>query len=120
MAKKNVKLAINIGEQDRQKFGLANDYDLKDLTEGKSISVDEKFIPHFIQHGWIATDDATAKRAEAPKVDTDNDPVADLTAPEAVDKISRMTSKDRLNEIVANDQRATVKDAAKKRLQGLQ
>lgn len=60
------------------------------------------------------------RRAAEPEVDDEADsPVADMTVPEATDKISRMTSKDRLQEIADTDTRQGVKDAASKRLQEL-
>lgn len=48
-----------------------------------------------------------------------DDPVADLTAEEAKDKISRMTSTDKLEAIVVNDKRVTVQKAAQERLEAL-
>lgn len=54
-----------------------------------------------------------AAQAEEPGAD---DPVADVTATEAIDKIGRMRSKEQLQTIVDTDQRATVKAAAEKRL----
>lgn len=51
--------------------------------------------------------------------DTTHDPVDNLSAAEAIDKISRMTSKDRLEAIVVNDQRVTVSKAAQNRLDAL-
>jgi hypothetical protein len=47
----------------------------------------------------------------------DDSPVVDLPAHDAIDRISRMKSKDRLEEISKNDARPTVKAAAQKRLE---
>jgi hypothetical protein len=46
----------------------------------------------------------------------DESPVHDIPANEAIDKISRMRTKERLEHIANNDQRPTVKAAAEKRL----
>lgn len=46
-------------------------------------------------------------------------PVADLNAHDAVDKVNRMTSKDRLQLVVDHDTRTSVKEAATKRLSEL-
>lgn len=66
-----------------------------------------------------------AKRAEPPNVPQQRQapepqsPVADLNADEAKDKISRMTSEDKLKSIESHDPRTTVQKAAQDRLAGL-
>jgi hypothetical protein len=52
--------------------------------------------------------------------DADTSPVSGDNVSEAVDQIARMRSKDKLQAIADNDDRVTVKDAAKARLQELQ
>jgi len=48
--------------------------------------------------------------------DSDDSPVCDKNVPEAVQQISRMLSKDKLQHIIDSDQRSTVQEAARKRL----
>ena len=49
----------------------------------------------------------------------EDSPVDNVTAAEAIEKIAHMRSKDKLQAIADSDQRVTVQDAAKKRLQEL-
>lgn len=57
-----------------------------------------------------------AAETQQPEVESDESPVDQLPAHDAIDRISRMRSRDRLNEIIANDQRQTVVHAARRRL----
>lgn len=57
--------------------------------------------------------------AEAEGEEAETSEVADLTVDEAVDKISRMRSKDHVQSILDTDQRKGVTEAAKKRLSDL-
>lgn len=50
---------------------------------------------------------------------TDDDPVSEMNAPEAIDSINRMRSKEKLQAVVDNDPRASVKEAAKQKLASL-
>jgi hypothetical protein len=49
----------------------------------------------------------------------EDSPVSDMNAPEAIEAIERSRSKDKLQHIIDNDQRSTVQDAARKRLESL-
>lgn len=51
--------------------------------------------------------------------DADESPVSDTNADEAIESIGRMRSKDRLQHVIDNDKRSTVKEAAQKRLEAL-
>lgn len=51
--------------------------------------------------------------------DTEDSPVGDQTAEEAKDHISRMRSSEKLQDVIDNDPRVTVVEAARKRLDEL-
>lgn len=53
---------------------------------------------------------------EGEEEETGVDPVKTMNATEAVDAVSRMRSPEKLQQVIDNDQRASVKDAASKRL----
>jgi hypothetical protein len=72
-------------------------------------------------HGnrWIRRNAAVLAVDEARKVkgeDADESPLSDENVTDALDLITRMKSKDRLQHIIANDKRATVQKAAQARL----
>ncbi len=59
---------------------------------------------------------AKAAPAEGEESDADTSPLSEENATDAIDHISRMRSRERLQQIAANDKRDTVKAAAQKRL----
>lgn len=137
---KKLKLLLNIGTADKEKLGL------KETQEGKTVSVGEKVAQELLSRGWAAPEgedapvasavkpsrQATAAPAGVPVAirddddsagdtssDADTSPVSASNATEAIDQIGRMRSRDRLQHVVDNDPRMTVKDAARKRLAAL-
>lgn len=62
-----------------------------------------------------------AKQARAAASDDDEaeSPVSDTNADEAIEAVGKMRSRDRLQHVINNDPRVTVKEAAKRRLAAL-
>ena len=84
-----------------------------------SLQMNEIKRKHDVQPGDL--DKLAAKPAGA-AVDADaddTDPVESMSATDAVDAIGRMRSKEKLQQVIDNDTRASVKDAAKARLAAL-
>jgi len=94
-------------------LALANgrDYLAKQITR---YGGDELFPPPPApEEPEVAPAEPTHKRHAA---SADDDPVHDMNVGEAIDSISRMRSQDKLRQVIDNDQRASVKTAATKRL----
>lgn len=60
-----------------------------------------------------------AQATDTPADDADASPLSDTDATHAIDQISRMRSRDRLQHVIDSDKRTTVQDAARKRLEAL-
>jgi hypothetical protein len=136
---KSLKLLINIGTADQQRLAL------KKNKEGDIVTVEDAVAKELLTRGWATHKDSDAPAPEArpsrkqateapagvPKIDiaggavdidggddddADTSPVSESNAGEAADQISRMRSRDRLQEIIDRDPRVSVKEAARKRL----
>lgn len=118
-----MKLTVlrNIGKKDAH---LVGDYELADFREGAEVDVNDKTAQKLMDRK-LAEPASKTLRAVPPASDVttgeDTSEVANLTVPEATDKISRMTkaSVDKLQHIAATDTRDGVKKAAQKRLEEL-
>ena len=119
-----MKLTVlrNIGKKDAH---LVGDNDLADFREGAEVDVNDK-VAQRLMDAKLAEPASKTLNAVPPKSDVttggeDTSEVANLTVPEATDKISRMRkeSTDKLEHIAATDTRKAVKDAAAKRLEEL-
>lgn len=129
-----VAFRTNLGSIDAKKLGL----DHKKCQSGKSLDV-TKDVAEALQKMGVAVpeEDATSDPliqsargvpdaevtgvAEAPAVKgvEEGSPVSNENAAEAIADIGNMRSKEKLQHIIDNDPRVTVKDAAKKRLASL-
>lgn len=61
----------------------------------------------------------SGKPGAAATGDADDSPVSDTNATEAIATVEKMRSRDRLQHVIDNDPRVTVKEAARKRLAAL-
>jgi hypothetical protein len=115
----------NIGLTDLKKLGfigaVTNKPTRTDLTEGNEVDVDKSVAEWLIARDLATTEvnvqgvSPSPTVAGVPQIE-DKSPVGGMAAAEAIDGISRMTSKEKLQSIVDHDKRTTVIDAAKKRL----
>ena len=109
----------NLGSVDAKKVGLDHTKcqrgDTVDLTKEQAEALLAKY------KAIIEPADAVRGVAPAPAVRgvPEESPVSDTNASEAIDAIGRMTSKDKLQHVIDNDPRVTVKEAAKKRVASL-
>lgn len=141
MAKTKLSILRSIGRQDVKKFGVPplQEGDVYEATAKEAdvllnkMKVAQPYDPETAKRKVQAVPVATAVRnvparpavqtGVAPQRQSDQDegndesPVADENAPDAIDRISRMRSKDRLQEIADTDPRVSVQEAAKKRLE---
>jgi hypothetical protein len=145
MAKQKVKLLLNIGWQDAEAIGL-HDFTAEELAEGAIIEVDEVQSDKMVNRMKCAAvydprqEKMTAKTTKAAGtarthfapaeiqgdettvvVEDEADeelesPLADANADEAIDRISRMRSPEKLQEVIDTDPRVTVQEAARRRL----
>lgn len=116
-----VKFTTNIGTIDQKRLGLGDN-----CQDGEVAEVSEKQRLLLVERGWATDVKAPPQAAETaasespPEQEAEQSPLADDSAVEAIDKISRMRSTEKLEEILASDERVTVQEAALRRLEELQ
>lgn len=132
----HVAFRQNVGTIDAHKHGLdhkkcqiAMDANVSEsaadalLASGVAVDArkaddDELIVSHREEQAKKATVKAVAKAPEIKGVEEES-PVSQSNADEAIASIATMRSKDKLQHIIDNDTRVTVKEAAKKRLAAL-
>lgn len=115
---KRLKLLLNIGAIDNQKLGLSK------TMEGDVVSVDDDKAKILLARGWAGPVDgesaSATRETDADEEDDDRSPLAELSADEAIEKIGRMRSTERLQETIDTDTRVSVQRAAQERLTAIQ
>lgn len=114
------KFTSNLGSEDALAVGL----DFKECTQGSVVDVPDEAAKSLLEKYPALLEEpekslkAIAKEPAVVGVPEES-PVHDEGAREAIDEISRMTSKPKLQHIIDNDKRKTVVAAAKERLASL-
>lgn len=128
-----VTLARSLGTDLLKQLGLAGTPEERaesaaKYREGATVDVPAKVADVLRERKLVADPAAvagtgTSLRAVPPAsnltTDVDESPVSDSNAVEAIEQIGTMRSKDKLQHVIDNDQRVTVKEAAKRRLKDL-
>lgn len=115
-----MKLTIlrNLGKNDRDLVGG----DVSKFREGAEVDVDNETAKRLMDRDLAKPASGTLRAVPAASDVTtgdDTSEVANLNVPEATDRISRMTSREKVQHIASTDTRDGVKKAAEKRLQEL-
>lgn len=119
-----VKMLCNLGTLDQAKYDIP-DGSQKGLPprDGDVISVNEKQAHALVDllRCAVSADSANTRIVEQSQDVSDESvevesPVVEETAQDAIDRISRMRSAEKLQEIIDTDQRITVTEAAERRL----
>lgn len=108
-----VTFRTNLGSRDAKALGL----DHTKCAAGMELDVSSDLAETLSKRGLI--EPLVMGLAQSPAIKGVSSPVTSFSAAAAIDQISRMTSKEKLEEIVVNDTRATVQAAAQKRLDEL-
>ena len=124
MAKtRKLVMLLNIGLDDQQKYDLPLvGENATPPMEGDIVECDERQSAVLLETLRLARDfDPSTDVVETVDVDeagepSSTSPVGDLNIEDAVSKIGRMTSQDKLQAVVAGESRLTVIDAATERL----
>lgn len=107
-----VTFTQNLGTDDAAKFGVdptkCKIGDTVDLPPATVKALTEKYPALFALEGVAAPASIHGVSEESP--------VSESNANEAIAQIANMRSKDKLQHVIDNDPRVTVKEAAKKRL----
>ena len=112
-----VTFRTNVGIADAKKLGL----DHTKSQFGMTLDASTELAETLDKQGLIypLSMKAVPQTAELKAVPPEESSVSSSNATEAISQISRMRSKERLEEIIVNDPRATVQSAAQKRLEEL-